>query len=359
MDDRLYVALLVDAAGTIVQRLSRTVSGPGGVDYVFVGPAGGEVPAGARRIDVAGNDVWMLMRVATDGTRADEAEALRLQRGFRIAPLADRAALDRPQAGPDVAGQPIVKASEPMGSLAFFHVLAAMLERNPVPVTDRGLVRRWERIGLAPGRFDEAALTAPMRAGIERGIKDAEQAIVAAQFGLAISVNGWNYSLKVGKTGTDPDWALNAAIARGGYGNRPEDSVYYQRNLDAAGLQLSGANRYTMTFKAGELPPVGAFWSITAYQMENFDLIENVAKRYSLGDRTPGLKPNPDGSLTIALQNDPPTDPVLRANWLPVGDRSYYLIIRTYDPKPPIMDGSWAPPDLVRIDAGGRKDRPD
>lgn len=94
------------------------------------------------------------------------------------------------------------------------------------------------------------------------------------------------------------------------------------------------------------MPPVGAFWSITAYDMATFDLIENGARRYSLGDRTSGLVPNADGSLTLAIQRDPPTDPVARANWLPVGDAPFYLILRTYDPAADIIEGRWTPPEL-------------
>lgn len=344
--DRLYVALLVDASGAIVQRLSRTVSGPGGVDHVFVGPGSAEVlQPSERAVRVAANDVWLLMRLATDGSTADEAEATRLMRGFRLAPLEQIGLLDQPQADAPVGEVPLASPSEPFGRLAFFHEFARMLLRNPVPAEDRGLQARWERIGLRPGAFEEARLSGPVRSGIERAIVDADEIVAAAQFGIATTVNGWNYSLKIGRTGSD--WALNAAIARGGYGNLPEDSVYYQRSLDASGQPLTGAKRYLMTFASGALPPVGAFWSVTAYDMESFDLIANSIRRYSVGDRTQGITRNLDGSLTIAIQKDPPSDPLLRTNWLPVVDKPFYLIIRTYDPEPVITDGRWAPPEVT------------
>lgn len=116
--------------------------------------------------------------------------------------------------------------------------------------------------------------------------------------------------------------------------------------LDSRDKPLTGQTRYSLTFPAGKLPPVGAFWSITAYDMATLDLIENSAQRYSIGDRTPGLKKTPDGSLTLFIQRDPPTTAIERANWLPVGDRPFYLIIRTYDPAPEILSGTWAPPQV-------------
>jgi hypothetical protein len=66
------------------------------------------------------------------------------------------------------------------------------------------------------------------------------------------------------------------------------------------------------------------------------------------GDRTAGLRRNLGGSITFALQAEAPTDPVLRANWLPVPSGPFYLIMRTYDPQAPILEGQWAPPQLLR-----------
>lgn len=348
MGERLYVALVVDAAGRVVTRLSSVVSGAGGVDHAFVGPGfSGSLPADVRPIPVAANHVWLLMRVETDGTEADEALAVALLKQFRLAPLADRSALAEPEPPrTPIADLPVTEPLAPFDSLAFFHVLADMLAANPVPAEDRGLLARWQHIGLAPGRFDRDALSEPVRRGIERAMVAGDRIITAAQFGIAITVNGWNYSLVIGKTGAD--WALNAAIARGGYGNLADDSVYYQRNLDAAGGQLSGEEAYLLTFPPGQLPPVDAFWSITPYGMDNRDLIENDIRRYSIGDRTEGLVFGPDGSLTLILQRDTPTDPALRANWLPVGEGSFYLIMRTYAPRPEIVSGAWAPPNLHR-----------
>lgn len=354
MERRLYVALLVDATGAVVQRLSSTASGPGGVAYAFMGPGSPHpLPAGLSRIAVAGNDLWMLMRVATDGTPDDERLADALLRRFQLQPLSGGSkpqSLAPPRAGVadqrqgEVQRSAIVEPLKPFGTMAYFHVLARMLERNPMPAADRGMLARWERIGLRAGDFAEAGLAAPVRRGLERAIAQGEKIVAAAQFGIAIPVNGWNYSLKVGRTGTD--WALRAAIARGGYGNLPEDSVYYQRSNDAKDQPLTGERRYTLTFPPGKLPPVRAFWSLTAYDMATFDLIENSAKRYSIGDRTKGVVPNADGSLTIYLQREAPASELERANWLPVGDRPFYLIIRTYDPAPEIFEGRWAPPQL-------------
>jgi hypothetical protein len=53
-------------------------------------------------------------------------------------------------------------------------------------------------------------------------------------------------------------------------------------------------------------------------------------KRYSLGTKNRDLKYNPDGSLTIYVQADPPAD-ALRANWLPAPKNAdFSLFVRAY-----------------------------
>lgn len=347
LGDRYYVALVVDAAGGVGTRVNASTNGPGGADVLFVGPGWrGTPPAGVTVSRQPANDLWLLMRVASRGGD-DEAAAAALLRRFVLAPLSRRDAMPETGRNVPVTGLPVEPPLEPFGSLAFFGVLDGMLERNPVPVEDRGLIERWRRIGLGSGGFDPQRLSAPVRRGLQRAVDAGERIVQAAQFGIANTVNGWNYSDRIGRIRND--WALNAAIARGGYGNLAEDSVYHQRSLDDAGRPLSGRHAYTMTFAAGRLPPVGRFWSVTAYDQASFDLIENPIRRYSLGDRTAGLTPNPDGSLTVAIQHDPPTDPVLRANWLPVGREAFYLILRSYEPAPEVATGAWAPPPVVRV----------
>lgn len=345
MGDRYYVALVVDAAGNVGTRVGRKVTGPGGVDLVFVGPGyRGAVPEGMRVLRQPANDLWMLMRVASTGG-ADEAVAAAILKRFTLSELAS--VRSRPAEGRNVpiAMQPIVAPLAPLDSLEFYKTLDRMLLRNPVPPEDRGLVARWERIGLGKGDFDASNLSAPVRRGLERAIGSGRKVVAAAQFGIANNVNGWNYSDKIGRIRND--WALNAAIALGGFGNMADDSVYHQRNLDNSGEPMTGAKAYRMTFPAGQLPPVGAFWSISAYDQNSMDLMENPIRRYSIGDRTPGLQPAADGSLTIAIQSVEPTDPGLKANWLPVGPGPFYLIMRSYDPDPRIATGQWAPPPVT------------
>jgi len=104
-----------------------------------------------------------------------------------------------------------------------------------------------------------------------------------------------------------------------------------------------------VTFPKDQTPPVNGFWSLTLYNEHHF-FANNDLKRYSLGTKNRGLKYNPDGSLTIYVQADPPVD-ALRANWLPAPKNSdFSLFVRAYWPKAAVLDGVWTPPGAQRAE---------
>jgi len=95
-----------------------------------------------------------------------------------------------------------------------------------------------------------------------------------------------------------------------------------------------------VTFAKGATPPVNGFWSLSIYNQHHF-FIKNAINRFSVGTKNKGLKLAADGSLTIYVQADAPTDPVQLANWLPAPNGDFSLYVRAYWPKAAIMEGSW------------------
>ena len=84
------------------------------------------------------------------------------------------------------------------------------------------------------------------------------------------------------------------------------------------------------------------------YDLPEFYLVENPIDRYSIGDRTPGLRRAADGSLTLSIQRDPPDEPDARANWLPMPPGRFRPILRLYQPREAVFDGSYELPAIVR-----------
>jgi hypothetical protein len=101
-----------------------------------------------------------------------------------------------------------------------------------------------------------------------------------------------------------------------------------------------------MHFEKSSLPPVRAFWSVTAYDQDGY-FIANPASRYAIGDRD-GLKFNPDGSLDLYIRSQNPGADH-ESNWLPSGGGLFNLTFRLYWPEDAILNGSWRPPALERL----------
>jgi hypothetical protein len=156
---------------------------------------------------------------------------------------------------------------------------------------------------------------------------------------------GWIYSTHGGAY--EVDYMYRAAIACGALGeNLPQDAVYPSLSTDSEGKPLDGSGAYILHFDKDQLPPVNAFWSVTAYDTDGY-FIPNALKRQALGDRDK-LQFNPDGSLDLHIQADSP-GPDKEANWLPVAKAPFTLLMRLYSPKAEILDGSWTPPPVKRV----------
>ena len=208
------------------------------------------------------------------------------------------------------------------------------------------MLARIAAIGIVPGLefdtsgFDEAGLTA-----LESGIASARKKLPDIS-GLGDRVNGWQImSQSVGVYGND--YFQRAQLALIGLGaNPPEDAIYPVVVADADGQPLDGHNDYTITFPADGLPPVNAFWSVTMYDAEGYQ-VANELDRFALGDRDE-LRFNDDGSLVLYLQHENPggekTD-----NWLPAPQAALGVTMRLYAPRAEVLDGTWAPPAVQRV----------
>jgi hypothetical protein len=115
---------------------------------------------------------------------------------------------------------------------------------------------------------------------------------------------------------------------------------------DGAGAPLNGSNRYIV--QLAPPPPVNAFWSLSIYSAKTFLFVESPINRYSVGDRTCGIVYGADGSLTVFIQHDEPTNATERANWLPAPDGPFYLVMRHYSSRAPIITGDWVPPPVQK-----------
>lgn len=192
---------------------------------------------------------------------------------------------------------------------------------------------------------------------LDRVALEAEAALRASALYHQVGVdagNGWQRQENGGVWGTD--WFGRALAAKVYiYVNDYHEAIYLIRGTDDKGTLLNGKHRYTMTFPKGALPPVdrarGGFWSLTMYDREYFMLPESPNGRHNIGTVSLDaneLKFGRDGSLTIHMSHEPPTDAAARANWLPSPQEQFALIVRAYVPTQELLDGDYKLPNVER-----------
>jgi hypothetical protein len=81
------------------------------------------------------------------------------------------------------------------------------------------------------------------------------------------------------------------------------------------------------------------------YGLPDFYLVANPIGRYSIGDRTPGLRHDADGSLTIVIQREQPAD---TSNWLPAPAAPFRPIMRLYQPQAAVLEGAYTIPPVTK-----------
>ena len=139
------------------------------------------------------------------------------------------------------------------------------------------------------------------------------------------------------------------AAVLGIYGNSKQEAMYPIYSVDADGKKLDGANRYSLRFAPGQLPPVNAFWSLTMYELPSSLLSANPLNRYLLNSpMLSQFKRDADGGLTLLIQNESP-DKGMEANWLPAPKGPFFMAMRLYWPKADALEGKWTAPPLQRL----------
>ena len=345
-DQRYEVMAFMDAWTNVFAAPGTRVNGSAGGTFLIAGPGWqGSVPPGMRLLQSPTRMVWLIGRTQTNGT-ADYPLVHRLQDGLNLRRLADTGAAQATwQPGPEPALSP-VQQMQAMGTEAFFTRLAALLPDNPPPAADAAQLARLQGLGITPGQ--------PLRWGlldtwcISLGRWAADFKVGRELKAPRQLVRGWSKPpANLGNYGSDH--TTRAVVAMVGLGaNLPADALYPNAQVDAQGAPLQGSHRYRLHFKAGELPPVNAFWSVTAYGADD-GLIDNPLRRHALGDRD-ALAFNADGSLDLWIQADAPAADRM-ANWLPVKAAAPFILnARLYWPKAAALTGTWGMPAVERLD---------
>jgi len=348
---RYYLLPMLDTWTDVFASPGWRTTGTEPQNWAIIPPSWtGKLPSGVGRINAPTPYVWIIGRTKTDGP--DDYDAVhKIQAGFKITPLSRWGKPHEPVTGKidpavDMKTPPKVQV-DTMPAGQFFAYAAEILKLQPPHLTDQPIIALMRRIGIEPGKsFDLDKADPAVRQALESVPEDARRLMAWKLKTLANVMNNW--SMNTNTMGVYGDYYLKRAIVTqlGLGAHVPEDAIYPINLGDEAGRPLDGANKYVLHFDKGATPPASAFWSVTLYDQDGYQ-VANPLDRFALSSWMP-LRMNPDGSLDLYFQNESPGADN-EANWLPAPKGPFNFTMRLYAPKSEALTGQWNPPPVVKV----------
>jgi Uncharacterized conserved protein len=354
--ERYYAVQLIDGNTYNYGYIGTRATGPEPGDYMVVGPDWkGETPAGIKKVFTSTTPFGMAVYRTQLFNPGDMPNVEKIQAGYKAQPLSTFLKQPAPPAAPKIDFLP---ATSQEIKENFFGYLAFALQFVPQSPADTEIRGKLARLGVEPGKsFDFKALSPEQKAAAVEGMKAGAAKVERFLASGTKNINGWG----IGSFFGDRDfykgnWLLRAGAAKAGiYGNNADEATYPFTRVDGKGETLDcSKNKYTLTFPAGQLPPVNAFWSLTMYDGKSQLLIKNPLDRYLINSpMLSDMKKDAGGGVTLYIQKDSPGKDK-ESNWLPAPNDTIYLVLRLYWPKtePPSIlppgEGSWKPPGIVK-----------
>jgi len=348
---RYYLLPMLDMWTDVFASPGWRTTGTQAANFLVTPPGwNGAVPSAMTRISAPTPYVWIIGRTKTDGPQDYDA-VHKIQAGYNITPLSEWGKPARPAPGKidpsvDMKTPPKIQV-DTMPAGKFFAYAAELLKVNPPHITDQPIIAQLKAIGIEPGKsFDLDQAEPAVRKALASAAEDAQQLMAWKLPTLARVVNGW--SMNTDTMGVYGNYYLKRAIvAQTGLGaNLPEDAVYPINLADESGKPLEGANKYKLHFEKTDMPPVDAFWSVTLYDSQGFQ-VPNPLNRFAVSSWMP-FKYNADGSLDLYFQNESPGADK-ETNWVPAPKDAFNLLMRLYAPRSEALTGKWNPPPVTRV----------
>jgi len=354
---RYFSVMLCDGNTFNYGYIGSRATGNKAGDYLVAGPDWkGKTPPGIKKVFHSTTQFSLVAFRTQLFNPKDMPNVIKVQAGYKVRPLSAYLKKPTPPAAPAID---FPKIDKELAKTNFIEYLDFALQFAPPGPEEKDIRAKLARIGVGPGKtFDFKDLSPEHKAEFAIGMKDGEAKIKQYLAAGQKEINGWKVASLFGdRAYYHGDWLKRAAAAVGGiYGNDLAEAVYPYAKTLADGEPLDGSKaKYTMTFAAGQLPPVNAFWSVTMYDGKTQLLIKNPIDRYLINSpMLPQMKKNSDGSVTLYIQKDSPGK-AKESNWLPAPDGPIYLVMRLYWPrtKPPSIlplgEGTWQPPPLKKV----------
>jgi hypothetical protein len=348
--ERYFSVQLIDYYTFNFDYIGTRATGNGGGSFLLAGPGWkGAMPKGVKKVFRCETELAFPTYRTQLFNPGDIENVKKVQAGYKVQPLSAFLGQPAPKAVPAIDFVKPLTPAEEKTSPQFFSILNFVLQFCPTVPSEKALMERFAKLGIGAGKtFDASKLSLEMKTVIEQGIGDAWGAFA-----------GLKKQFDEGKLGSGDVFGTRqylknnylyrmGAAVLGIYGNSKQEAMYPTYYVDATRQKLDGANRYTLRFAPGQLPPVNAFWSLTMYEEPQSLLVANPLNRYLLNSpMLPQFKRDADGGLTLIIQNESPGKDK-ESNWLPAPKGPFSMIMRLYWPKEAATSGKWKNPPLQR-----------
>jgi hypothetical protein len=349
--ERYFSIQLIDYYTFNFDYIGSRTTGNGGGSFLLAGPRWkGGPPKGIKKVFRCETELAFPAYRTQLFNPGDIDNVKKIQAGYKVQTLSAFLGQPAPKVAPAVDFIKPLSPAEEKTSPQFFNILNFVLQLCPMVPSEKALMARFAKFGVGAGKsFDTSKLSPETKMAIEQGMADAwvaladfkkelEEGKVSAgdAFGTRAYLKG-NYLYRMG------------AAVLGIYGNSKQEAMYPAYYVDATKQKLDGANRYTLRFAPGQLPPINAFWSLTMYDEPQSLLVANPLNRYLINSpMLPHLKRDADGGVTLVVQAESPGKDK-EANWLPAPKGPFSMIMRLYWPKEAATEGKWKQPPLQRL----------
>ena len=328
---RYYTVNLLDLYGNATNISARTHGTSGGRYMVATTEWGGDVPQGVTLFRVTQPYMWILMRIEAENP-AVVPIVRQLQDAFTLAPMG-RLPADRDFPEPGTIDNPA----------AFLKILDWVVEQAGVRNEELAHVHGFRDLGVGgPRTVDEALADDAVKQGVTAGFADARTVIASSVAQNGVSTNGWREPLDIGRYGFNYNYRASVNSLGTGANVRLENFAFTTFE-DADGEPLDGA-KHDYVLRMASPPPANFFWSVTAYDRKTQELIPNAERKYLVSDNTEGLIRGEDGSITIIFSQQ-----AGGPNAIPIPDGPFYLALRAQGPGRKMLDGTWRPTPVKKL----------
>ena len=349
---RYYSLQFIDMYTFDFAYVGSRATGNGAGSYMLAGPKwNGKKPKGIKSVIRSETEFAFVLYRTQLFNSADIENVKKIQAEYKVQTLSQFLGQTPPATPPAINFMKPLSVEQERTSPEFFSELNFILQFCPTHPSEKALMMRFAKLNIGAGRsFDANALSPEIRRAVEDGMADGWKAFnefktTQIDTGKSSSADGFGT-----RAFLKNDYMQRmAAAVLGIYGNSKQEAIYPAYFTDADKQKLEGANRYTLRFAPGQLPPVNAFWSLTMYELPASLLYANPLSRYLINSpMLPNLKRDADGGITLYIQNDSPGADK-GSNWLPAPKGPFFAVMRLYWPKPAAVNGQWKAPPLQLV----------